>query len=361
MGIEPPHKPRFSTPGCTIHLASGMEEQIDPLDIRETSLVNDNADYDDLQEEELIKSAFQVLKTRQRPLPKKYFFPISNKETKLEKLPPSSCKVCSSPKHWDKECPYWEKYLEKLKNRSAWLATLHLDKLMDPQNAYQLTNNNDPSGEQSDNIQKQDFDLAAPKDSSLPEKSAEVLTIERKTTNTSNFETELSEPDSSSLSQIKVLPTPLKPQHISQQWHRDAGCSAIGISVLAVEGWIGNPHNTPVLLHHDSRADVSLLFWEYYQTLTNPPQIKKGAQMKLWQLTDKDADIEGYVTMPIFTLTENGKLIETEVESYLVPDMSVPILLGKDYQQNYELAVKRNLENGNNPELMVKATGVDKS
>ncbi|SJL08056.1 uncharacterized protein ARMOST_11415 [Armillaria ostoyae] len=375
MGIEPPHKPRFSTPECTVHLASGMEDQIDPPDIGETSSVNDDADYDDLQKEELIKSAFQVLKTRQRPPPKKYFFPISNKETNLEKLPPSPCKVCSSPKHWDKECPYWEKYLEKVKNRSAWLAALHLNESMDLQNAYQLvyqaladqTNNNDPSGEWPDSIQKQDFDLAAPKDSSLPEKSAEILNIECKTTNTSNFETELSEPGSSFLSQIKALPTPLKPRHIPRQRHHDAGHSAIGISVLAVEGWIGNPRNTPVLLHHDSGADVSLLSWEYYQTLTNPPRIKKGAQMKLWQLTDKDADIEGYVTMPIFTLTENGELIETEVESYLVPDMSVPILLGEDYQQNYELTVKCNLENGvtilygDNPELMVKATGVDKS
>lgn len=375
MRIEPPHKPRFSTPGRTVHLASGIEDQIDPPNIGETLSANDDADYDDLQEEELIKSAYQVLKTRQRPPPKKYFFLISNKETKLEKLPPSFCKVCSSPKHWDKKYPYWEKYLEKVKSRSAWLAALHLDESMDPQNAYQSvyqaladqTNSNDPLGEQSDNLQKQDFDLAAPKDSSLPEKSAEVLTIEHKTTNTSKFKTELSESGSSSPSQIKALPTPLKLWCIPQQQHHHAGHSAIGISVLAVEGWIGNPHNTPVLLCHDSGANVSLLSWEYYQTLTNPPRIKKGARMKLWQLTDKDADIKGYVTMPIFTWTENGELVETEVEAYLIPDMSVPILLGEDYQQNYKLTVKCNLENGvtilygDHPELTVKATGVDKS
>ncbi len=89
--------------------------------------------------------------------------------------------------------------------------------------------------------------------------------------------------------------------------------------------------------------------------------------MKLWQLTDKNADIESYVTMSIFTWTENGELVETEVEAYLMPDMSVPILLGEDYQQNYELTVKCNLENGvtilygDNLKLTVKATGVDKS
>lgn len=56
-----------------------------------------------------------------------------------------------------------------------------------------------------------------------------------------------------------------------------------------------------------------------------------GTCMKLWQLTDKEAKIKGYVSMPIFILFKAGELIETEVEAYLVPNMSVPILLGKDY------------------------------
>ncbi len=70
------------------------------------------------QLEETLKSAFQVLKKQQKPAPKQYFFPISNKETKLDTLLPLSCKVCSSPQHWDKECPYWDQYLEKLKKKN---------------------------------------------------------------------------------------------------------------------------------------------------------------------------------------------------------------------------------------------------
>ncbi len=65
-----------------------------------------------------------------------------------------------------------------------------------------------------------------------------------------------------------------------------------------------------------------------------------GTCMKLWQLTDKEAKIEGYISMPIFTLSEAGELIETEVKAYLIPNMSVLILLGKDYQVNYELTIK---------------------
>lgn len=100
--------------------------------------------YDLLEEEcqeenpsdSLLKSAYQVLKKRQRPLPKQYFFPISNKETKLSR-PPLPCKVCSSPKHWDKECPYWEKYLEKVKKKTTQMAAiLQLKEDTKPEDAY---------------------------------------------------------------------------------------------------------------------------------------------------------------------------------------------------------------------------------
>lgn len=66
--------------------------------------------------------------------------------------------------------------------------------------------------------------------------------------------------------------------------------------------------------------------------------------MNLWQLTDKDSKIEGYVSMPSFTLSENEEIIEMEVEAYVVPQMSIPILLGEAYQLNYELTVKRSME-----------------
>lgn len=135
------------------------------------------------------------------------------------------------------------------------------------------------------------------------------------------------------LSEIKLKCLPHK-QNVKK------GTSAIGISVLMVEGWIGNINNPPSYLRHDSGADVSLISLEYYRTLNNPPAIKTGMRMKLWQLTDKESKIEGYITMPIFTMSEWGEPIETEVKAYLVPNMSVPILLGEDYQVNYEVTIK---------------------
>lgn len=165
----------------------------------------------------------------------------------------------------------------------------------------------------------------------------------------------------------KIKPYLMKPKKIPRKRTYEGGKPAVGISVLAVQGWVGNLSNDPIHLRHDSCADVSLISLEYYKTLVNPPAIKKGTKMNLWQLTDKDSKIEGYVSMPIFTLSEQNELIETEVEAYLVPLMSMPILLGEDYQLNYELTVKRNIKvgatilYGDNPKYSVRAMAVDKT
>jgi hypothetical protein len=41
----------------------------------------------------------------------------------MGKEPPSPCKVCGSAKHWDRECPDWNIYIEKQK-RGVLLATV---------------------------------------------------------------------------------------------------------------------------------------------------------------------------------------------------------------------------------------------
>ncbi|PBK79372.1 hypothetical protein ARMGADRAFT_1093210 [Armillaria gallica] len=137
IGIELPHRPRFNTPRL-VHLVNGNDESIngsESSNYLEDFLIDGDEESDPL--ESLVRSAYQVLKKRQRPAPKQYFFPVSDKETKLGKAPPSLCKVCSSPRHWDKECPYWERYLKHLKKKSAQVASLQLGKDMSPVEAYQ--------------------------------------------------------------------------------------------------------------------------------------------------------------------------------------------------------------------------------
>jgi hypothetical protein len=71
-----------------------------------------------------IRQVYQTFKKRQWPPPKGgYPFPKADHvTTQMGRAPPSSCKVCGSPNHWDKECPNWNVYIEKQK-RGVLLVT----------------------------------------------------------------------------------------------------------------------------------------------------------------------------------------------------------------------------------------------
>jgi hypothetical protein len=73
--------------------------------------------------------------------------------------------------------------------------------------------------------------------------------------------------------------------------------------------------------------------------MKNPPPLKRGLQLKLYQLTDKKSRIAGYIDLPVFMTTTEGETIRTTAEAYVVPDMTVNILLGEDYQLNYAVNI----------------------
>ena len=137
-----------------------------------------------------------------------------------------------------------------------------------------------------------------------------------------------------------------KPIRLRKKRVTPPGLSALGVSVLSMKGWVGNTDNPKIDLRLDSGADVTLISAEFYASLKNVPKEQQGMRMKLWQLTDKDATLKGFVRIPIVMETDDGILLESEAEAYIVPDMTVPILLGEDYQLNYELGVTRNVESG---------------
>lgn len=127
---------------------------------------------------------------------------------------------------------------------------------------------------------------------------------------------------------------------------RSEGMSAIGVSVLSIRGFVGGLNNVKTDLRLDSCADITLISHEFYEQVTSKPAIKQGMRMRLWQLTDKDSQLKGFVRIPIYMTTAEGNILEMEAEAYVVPNMTVPILLGEDYQQSYELGVTRNIEDG---------------
>jgi hypothetical protein len=163
------------------------------------------------------------------------------------------------------------------------------------------------------------------------------------------------------------LPPPLEEAElivIPPRRNPKSGDSALGVSVLSVKGWIGSLDDTLVDLRLDSCADITLISEETHAVLTHPPRIRQGHRMSLAQLTDKGTTIKGYTKLPIIMRTMSGELIMLEAEAYVVKGMTVPILLGEDFQINYELGVIRNVETGSkiiwrNLPYEVEAEGVE--
>ncbi|EDR00752.1 uncharacterized protein LACBIDRAFT_333842 [Laccaria bicolor S238N-H82] len=146
--------------------------------------------------------------------------------------------------------------------------------------------------------------------------------------------------------QLPPPPKDLKPVRLAKKRFYPVGESSVGVSVLSVKGWVGNMSNPITDLRLDSCADVTLISAEYYDSLKASPPIQQGMCMRLWQLTDKDSRLRGFVRIPILMVTDDGITIKSEAEAYVVPGMTVPILLGEDYQLTYEVGVTRNVEEG---------------
>jgi hypothetical protein len=111
-----------------------------------------------------------------------------------------------------------------------------------------------------------------------------------------------------------------------------AGYSALGISVLAMKGRVGSMEDEIINLQLDSGADITLISAEFYHSLKSPLKAQQGLWMKLWELTSTDSALEGFVRIPTLVEDDTGRTLVLEVEAYIVPGMTVPILLGEDYQ-----------------------------
>jgi hypothetical protein len=149
-------------------------------------------------------------------------------------------------------------------------------------------------------------------------------------------------------SMTPLPPPPIHWEPIIIKWKRNPklGDSAIGVSVLSGKGWIGLAGGVPMDLRLDSGADISLVSEEFLNSLPSPPPIRKGHHMNLAQLTDKGTVIKGFTKLKILMVSMSGETIELEAEAYVVKGMSVPVLLGEDFQLNYEIGVSRNVETG---------------
>ncbi|KAI0038550.1 hypothetical protein FA95DRAFT_1505403, partial [Auriscalpium vulgare] len=370
---------------ASAHLASGNGEEAEEVDF---PIVNEddeeNLNAPDEVDPAVTAQVFATLVKRQRAPPKGgYPFPKADGTKSLIKPPPSPCKLCGSKHHWDKECPHWPTYAKKREVNllSAGLETdrtpedelmyntLYESYLMEAiSSAYIVARehawseaDHETRGVYSSNRGNED-------EQEIPTKR-EVLTAHargsleniarRPSPSVEEIEDEYyvqlrrnggsSPRDGGLLEEIEVLQaeTPgLETIKLKRKRTSIPGMSAVGVSVVSMRGRIMVPTGPIRDLRLDSCADISLLSKATYDQLINPPALRQGLKLKLVQLTAKEASLHGYVMLPIYVRTVDGRELQLEVEAYVVSNMSVPILLGEDFHQAYELTVERSLDAG---------------
>nr|GAT42354.1 predicted protein [Mycena chlorophos] len=119
-----------------------------------------------------------------------------------------------------------------------------------------------------------------------------------------------------------------------------AGMGSLGSQASHTKVRIGSFDAEEVHGRLDSGADITLMSEEFWASLPDRPKPREGAQMRLYHLTGV-AKILGYVRTKLFMTDVNGQVISFELEAYVVKDMRVPLLLGKDFQTAYEIGVQR--------------------
>ncbi|KZP10439.1 hypothetical protein FIBSPDRAFT_697099, partial [Athelia psychrophila] len=290
-----------------------------------TSDFQEELQMEDLPNDDtIIHQAFSTMK-RQPPPSRRGPFPFSKCDhvsTTLGKRPTWPCRACGSQNHWDKECPMYDRFLQQVKS-AKWVAKEDVE---EDDHIYTQVYRALP-------LEKEGPHQEAPGREQDTERTAEEILF---SSYSASCDYPAPEPPREESVPIKV------PKH-----KRTApGQAALGTSVLSMQGRIGSLTEALIDLRLDSGADVSLVSKDYLETLKCKIPIRQGIKMKLWQLTDKNACLEGYVNLPLYVESVDGSILQTEIEAYVVPDMSVDILLGEDYQQAYEMTIKRSLEDG---------------
>ncbi|KZS94732.1 hypothetical protein SISNIDRAFT_409219, partial [Sistotremastrum niveocremeum HHB9708] len=138
-----------------------------------------------------------------------------------------------------------------------------------------------------------------------------------------------------------ISTSPIK--HLSPFKRALPGHSSVGVSVLSVPGRLTDSAAPIVDLRLDSGADLSLMSEDYYRSLPSPPPLKRGFKLKLLQLTSSETRVLGYVNTKVYLLNSLHQRISLDVEAYVVTGMTVPVLLGEDFHENYSLTVQRKL------------------
>lgn len=349
-----------------------------------------------------VAEVYAVAARRQRP-PPKGGYPYQKRDDVKSPVrpPPSPCKCCGSSNHWDRECPMynvWQarfgkgktahaveaeedsrfkamyntafetlnmnasfsSYLDAELRRDAYATTATLEALSLADDVHRATPSPVDYADHTSIRYKARVEdvpeepivqgLAARKyvieDPAYDENSYESSRRAERTSATAETKRTDASPNDLSDEPLPATPTTDEVVWATPKRFAPSGQSAIGVSVVSVRGRLGGLTEREIDLRLDSCADISLLSEEYYDSLKKPPPLQQGLRMRLWQLTDRDTQLRGFVRIPVFITAESGRTLGLTLEAYVVPNMTVPVLLGEDFQLTYEATVARSVEFG---------------
>ncbi|KAJ7258401.1 hypothetical protein B0H12DRAFT_970000, partial [Mycena haematopus] len=110
-----------------------------------------------------------------------------------------------------------------------------------------------------------------------------------------------------------------------------AGFGSLGVRALHIKAFVGSPSALPIKGRLDSGADITLMSETYFNSIPGLPKPREGLRMRLYALTG-EAKVLGYTRFTMYARATDGVLISFEVEAYVVRNMRVPLLLGEDFQ-----------------------------
>jgi hypothetical protein len=330
----------FPSANAQARLAAGAADaEAYITEVEDDAAVAEEPDRDESSHDLAMAEVHATLRKNPPSEPKKYLWPKRDDiKSATGKMPPYGCRQCGSTKHWNRECPYFDLYEQKNKATGNFVeqAEEYVQSYAHAVNkslisAYLgVTPRPALIGLKDEDVGK--FTLGVV---SAPEEPEEESSY--------RYAMSLAAPSGNAGLVREATPRNGGESTVKLERLREhaPGRSAAGVAVLSVVGWIQSTGERQVELRLDSCADVTLISADFLSCLKNKPRVHTGMRMKLYQLTDKNAVITGYVDIPIIMRTTAGTLIESRAEAYVVTNMSVDVLLGEDYQQNYGVNVKR--------------------
>ncbi|KZV82817.1 hypothetical protein EXIGLDRAFT_570919, partial [Exidia glandulosa HHB12029] len=299
--------------------------------------------------------------------------------------PPSPCKVCGSAKHWDKECGHWHEYETRRAQGVLYVESeRHADDAPLYNALYPAFANNTAFFAYMASSDAPLLPAALLRAKPFVEDVEDEYHIWYKSSPKaqSHILEEMGRPSHALLVPSVMVEevedeydkwyksSPKARSHLLEDatdWRRlpaagppppeavfkvppvrspPSGYSSVGVSVLSCRGRVGSLDDKTITLRMDSGASLTLVDEGYLQKLHNPPKIRTGLKVEIAQLTDKAPRIKGYVRVPVFIQDEDGLTLEFETEAYVVPGMTVDVLLGEDWHLNHEIGVLRDLQQG---------------